>query len=253
MLLQDELTTLARARGGVDYFGMADLTIARDFIRNQAGGLLPQLSMAVSIGIVLPDTVVNMLSHRDQNAVRVSYRTHAYDIVNRRLDLVASEIGSILQRRGYQAFPVAASERVDDKRICAIFSHKLAANLSGLGWIGKSCLLVTPDNGPRVRWATVLTNAPLEPTGEPMQDRCATCIECVEICPVQAFSGKHFDPNESREVRYRADKCDAYFRAMETKGELKVCGMCLYVCPFGREKAAGAQPGTGAYPSNCAG
>ena len=243
-MLQDELTTFARITRGVDYIGAANLAAATDFIRNQAGGLLPELPTALSIGIVLPDTVVDMLPYRDQNAVRVSYRTHAYDIVNRRLDLVASEIGSLLQSKGYQAFPIAASERGDDKRICAIFSHKLAANLSGLGWIGKSCLLVTPKNGPRVRWATVLTDAPLVPTGEPMRDRCADCTECVEICPVRAFSGKHFDPNEPREARYRADKCDAYFRAMETKGELKVCGMCLYACPFGRERAAEAEPGT---------
>ena len=34
MLLQDDLTTLARTQGGVDYFGVADLTIARDFIQH---------------------------------------------------------------------------------------------------------------------------------------------------------------------------------------------------------------------------
>jgi epoxyqueuosine reductase len=242
MLLQDELTAHARVRRGIDYVGVADLAAATDFIRNQAGGLLPQLPAAVSIGIALPDAVVDMLPHRDQNAVRVSYRTHAYDTVNRRLDLAASEIGSLLQSNGYQVFPVAASERVDDQRICAIFSHKLAANLSGLGWIGKSCLLVTPKNGPRVRWATVLTDAPLVPTGKPVPDQCGDCMECVEICPVRAFSGKRFRSEEPREVRYRAEKCDSYFRAMESKGGLKVCGMCLYVCPFGREKGHDPSP-----------
>jgi epoxyqueuosine reductase QueG len=235
--LNDELRSFAQAQGGVDLFGVADLSTATYFIQQQSGGLLPQLPKAISIGIALPDAVVDLLPHRTQKAVRVSYRTHAYDIINRRLDQAASRIGSVLQGKGYQAFPVAASERTDDQRICAIFSHKLAANLSGLGWIGKSCLLVTPTHGPRVRWATVLTNAPLQPTGQPLAGHCADCMECVEICPVQAFSGRSFAPNEARDLRYRADKCDAYFRAMESKGEDKVCGMCLYICPFGRAKA----------------
>lgn len=236
MPLQDELKNFARARGAVDFFGVADLTLATHFIHEQSGGLLPPLPMAVSLGISLPDAVVDMLPHRTQNAVKVSYRTHAYDIVNRRLDQAASEIGSLLQSSGYEAFPVAASERTDSERICAIFSHKLAANLSGLGWIGKSCLLVTPSRGPRVRWATILTDAPLEPSGRPVPDQCGDCRDCIDICPVQAFSGRHFHPDEPRELRYRAEKCDAYFKGMESRGEPKVCGMCLYICPFGKGK-----------------
>jgi epoxyqueuosine reductase len=236
--LRDELASLAQVHRGVDYFGVANLAAAADFVREQAGGALPQLPVSVSIGIVLPTEIVDMLPRRAEKAVRVSYRTHAYDIVNRRLDLVASEIGTVLQRKGHRAFPVAASERVDDERICAIFSHKLAARLSGLGWIGKSCLLVTPKHGPRVRWATVLTDAPLDPTGNPVPDRCSDCTECVDICPVRAFTGRPFAAGEPREARYRADKCDAYFRAMEAKGEQKVCGLCLYACPFGRQGAA---------------
>ena len=188
MLTQDELISFARVSRGVDYFGVANLATAAAFLREQSGGLLPELPMAISIGIVLPDPVVDMLPHREKNAVKVSYRTHAYDVVNRRLDLVASEIASMVQSMGYQAFPVASSERVDDKRISAIFSHKIAANLSGLGWIGKSCLLVTPEHGPRVRWASILTDAPLLATGKPLADRCTDCTDCVDICPVKAFT-----------------------------------------------------------------
>jgi epoxyqueuosine reductase QueG len=34
--------------------------------------------------------------------------------------------------------------------------------LAGLGWIGKSCSLISPHFGPRLRLVTVLTNAPLK-------------------------------------------------------------------------------------------
>jgi epoxyqueuosine reductase QueG len=139
-----------------------------------------------------------------------------------------------LQREGYRAMPIPASKRVDDERICAVFSHKLAAHLAGLGWIGKSCLLVTPEAGPRVRWITVLTDAPLTSTGEPMATRCGSCRQCVDICPVQAFTGEPFRDHELREVRYDARKCEQYFDALKNPDKPAVCGMCLYVCPHAR-------------------
>jgi epoxyqueuosine reductase len=116
-----------------------------------------------------------------------------------------------------------------------MFSHKLGAHLAGHGWIGKSCLLVTKEHGPRVRFVSVLTDAPLTPNGGPMGQRCGDCTECVDICPVQAFAGKNFREDEPREKRYDARRCCDYFAAMKAEGKLKVCGMCLYVCPYGRK------------------
>ena len=132
--------------------------------------------------------------------------------------------------------PIPAAKRVDSERICAVFSHKLAAHLAGLGWIGKSCLLVTPQAGPRARWATVLTDAPLAATGAPMDERCGECVQCVEICPMQAFTGAPFRAEEPREKRFDARKCERYFDAMKAKDtETAVCGLCLYVCPYGNK------------------
>ena len=159
-----------------------------------------------------------------------------YDIINARLDDIISRLASVLQRKGYRAFPVPASKRVDDNRICAIFSHKLSAHLAGLGWIGKNCLLITPDMGPRVRWATVLTDAPLSATDQPMNERCENCRECVDICPVKEFSGQSFRYGEPRAARFDAGKCDRYFSKMKEKDvETAVCGLCLYTCLYGRK------------------
>ncbi len=116
------------------------------------------------------------------------------------------------------------------------FSHKLAANMAGLGWIRKSCLLITPEAGPRVRWTTILTNAPLKPTGKPIDDGCGECTDCVDTCPVSAFSGKPFKIDENREVRYDARKCEEYHEIMEESGKIPVCGLCIYNCPKGMKK-----------------
>ena len=220
---------------GADFFGVADLSRANEAITDQWGSLCAQYPKAISIGIILPQAIVDELPNRDNRAVAVNYR-HAYDITNLRLDLLTSKLGSIIQQGGYKSLPVPASERFDDERICAVFSHKLAANLAGLGWIGKSCLLVTPEAGPRVRWATVLTDAPLIITGEPMEVQCGECNECVEICPVSAFTGEPFRENEPREERYDARKCEEYLYNAEEDNEWTVCGLCIYACPHGKKK-----------------
>ena len=108
----------------------------------------------------------------------------------------------------------------------SISSHKLAASLAGLGWIGKNCLLITPDHGPRVRWGTILTNASLE-AGTPMEVKCGECTECVEACPAQTFTGQNFIPLEPRETRMIIERHIQYFKEQEEKIGKGVCGRCV--------------------------
>ena len=227
------------ATWGADYFGIADLTPAHDAIAEQGGPDIAGYPRSVSIGVALFHPIVDQLSRRPERAVAVSYRSHCYDVINNRLDQITSRLASLLQSRGYRSIPVAASKRVDDDRICAVFSHKLGAHLAGLGWIGKNCLLITPDMGPRVRWATVLTDAPIIPDGGSVEDHCTDCAMCVDNCPVRAFTGQSFRPGEPREARFDAGKCDRYFAGMQKKNaETAVCGLCLSTCPYGRQHQA---------------
>jgi epoxyqueuosine reductase QueG len=220
---------------GADFFGVADLSVAHTAILEQGGPVIAAYPRAISIGMKIPHAIVDQLPQRADRAVAGNYRHHGYEVINQRLDLLASHISSELQRAGHQALPIPAAKRVDHERICAAFSHKLAARLAGFGWIGKSCLLVTPEAGPRVRWATVLTDVPMPGVSRPMEDRCGSCNQCVEICPVRAFTGEPFRTTEPREARFDARKCDRYFIEMREKDpELAVCGLCLYVCPHGR-------------------
>jgi epoxyqueuosine reductase QueG len=177
---------------------------------------------------------VDQLPNRNNVSVHTSYRHHAYDVINQRLDHIASRLSAFLQKRGFPSLPVPASVTVDQERLMGVFSNKLAAHLSGLGWIGKSCLLITPEVGPRVRWASVLTTAPLSATGEPLEERCGSCSECVDICPPNAFSGRAYREGEHRDLRFEVQKCHAYFEQLKQEMVVPVCGMCLYVCPHGR-------------------
>jgi epoxyqueuosine reductase len=228
-------TAPATARAlGADYCGVADLSGAHEFIRAQGGDRIDCYPRAVIMGIVLLDTLVNLLPEREDPAAALLYRHHSYDVVNLALDQIALQIADAIQREGYRALPVPASKRSSDEKIAGVFSQKLAAHLAGYGWIGKSCLLITPDHGPRVRWITVLTDAPLAPTGTPVKPRCGKCTACVDICPVHAFTGQPFRADEPREARFDAAACDRYFRDLEKSGRPGVCGLCLYICPYGR-------------------
>ena len=239
MYLDNRIRILAKSLGA-DYCGVADLAPARGFIEWQGGKDVAEYPRAVVMGIVLLDSLVDLLPDRETAPNAMQYKHHAYDVVNSALDQVAMQVANTIQRAGFRAFPVPASKRASDGKIAAVFSHKLAAHMAGLGWIGRNCLLVTPDHGPRVRWVTVLTDAPLTPTGTPMEPRCGKCTACVDACPIHAFTGRLFAENEPREARYDAAACDRYFREMESAGKPAVCGMCLYICPNGRRGHAGS-------------
>jgi epoxyqueuosine reductase QueG len=236
MPLEEDLQGLALL-SGADLYGIADLRSYEKEMVEQGGKLVSGYPFAISVGIRLLDTIVDQVPNRSERAVRVSYRSHTYDVVNGRLDLISSLLASRLQKEGYRSMPVPASERIDDERICAMFSHKMAAHLAGLGWIGKSCLLVTPNYGPRVRWTTVLTDYPFSRFGTPMDTRCGNCEECVKACPTRAFTGRLFDQKEPREARFDASRCDQYFKDLERQAPKPMCGMCVFICPHGRNIA----------------
>ncbi|MEN6567946.1 MAG: 4Fe-4S double cluster binding domain-containing protein [Veillonellales bacterium] len=220
----------------IDYIGVAALTNYHAELQAIGGSLTDRFPRALSIGIILPQTIVELLADRNSYENTLQYETHAYQVINQRLDLFSSIISSVIQKNGYQAMPLPAAERIDSERVCATMPHKAAAYLAGFGWIGKNCLLITPDNGPRVRWTTVLTDAPLAENHTIMDTRCGGCTACTAACPAQAIKGRAFSRGEGREMRLDVAKCENYFKTLKDEGKLPICGMCLYICPHGKSR-----------------
>ena len=226
---------------GAALFGVADLTPARSFIEQVYGDELAHLSRAVAMAVFFPVGVVNQLKEGPTHTY-----LYYYNVLNARLDGMALRVANSLQDEGYEAFPIPASQRVSQDKLAGIFSHRLAANLAGLGWIGKNCALINPRVGPRLRLVTVLTNARL-PADEPVRERCGRCVSCVSACPAGALKGVNFQMDDSPEVRFAASDCDTYLAKVRVTFGKRVCGRCLAVCPWGHQpwRGPGEQPAGG--------
>ena len=78
----------------------------------------------------------------------------------------------------------------EDRPAPDVFVHmRIAAFCAGLGEIGYSKMLISPEFGPRQRLAAVLTDAPLEP--DPIYEGpqlCDRCMACAAQCTGSAIS-----------------------------------------------------------------
>ena len=130
---------------------------------------------------------------------------------------------------------LVASWPMDEQTLTAGFSNKLAATRAGLGWIGKNCLLVTDEYGPRVRLATVLIDADV-PCAEPVTvSGCGACRVCVDACPYGCLTGADWYPGMARDALLDAFGCLAERnKFVESIGHRHACGYCLLSCPRGR-------------------
>jgi ferredoxin len=94
----------------------------------------------------------------------------------------------------------------------ADFSHRHAAVAAGLGEFGWSGLTLTPKYGARIRFNSIITNAPLVPSQMyqgPALCRPKRCKHlCIKICPAKAFSLKDSVAIEIEGQSYRYAKFD---------------------------------------------
>ena len=160
---------ISELRGRLLYEGLCEVGFSR--IDETVPPDLAKYHYAVTLMYRLSDAIVDEI----ENAPTYAYFQH-YRAANAFLDRCALITCEFLRRNGAEAYPIAASQSVHDRgdKYTGIYQHKSAAVAAGLGWIGKSALFISPEHGPRVRLATVLTDAELPCDAVPMEPRCGS-------------------------------------------------------------------------------
>ncbi len=125
---------------------------------------------------------------------------------------------------------------------------------AGIGWHGKSTMLIDEKLGTWFFLAEILTTLEL-PADDPARDRCGTCLRCIDACPTGAITAPH---------KLDARRCISYL-TIELKSSIPPelrpligdhifgCDDCLDACPWNRfakvsrESAFAARKSTTAY------
>jgi ferredoxin len=150
------------------------------------------------------------------------YLFYGYGLTNMELGRVANLMAKRLEYRGYKTLIFPPTWAISFYRffetsfstgdIKADFSHRHAAVAAGLGELGWHSLCMTPEFGTRVRFNSILTDAPL--TADPLYqgpklcrpDRCR--FKCVEVCPSEAISKKGETACTIGDQKFRYAKID---------------------------------------------
>lgn len=202
---------------GLSLFGVADIAGIREEF-SVAGKLREKFDWGISLGKRLLDAPLEDIEDRP-----TPLYFHHYRQLNFFLDRAAFLLSSYIQESGFQALPIPASQIIDWEKQRAHLSHKKVGYLAGLGFIGRSNLLVNPELGARFRLVTVLTDMPLE-ADKPLEGDCGTCRKCLKPCPAQAIGEK----KEEFDHRACFEKLKE-FRKMGIVGQ-HICGICVKAC-----------------------
>ena len=114
--------------------------------------------------------------------------------------------------------------------------HKTTGTRSGLGWIGRCALLISPTYGAALRLSTILTDMPIK-VGTPIDDSlCDDCTDCQDVCPVDAINEVKWDSRKEREEYFDAEKCFEFIKKeMQRTHGKSLCAKCGLACPYTKE------------------
>jgi epoxyqueuosine reductase len=180
----------------------------------------------VSIGIALSDSVIqdiNVSSIHGVDMERWNNYAKEYRRINEVLNSIARTIAT--ENKGI-AVPATLAGFTDSvNHVSEYFnqtiSHRLVAEMAGLGWRGKNGLIINDQFSCALRFASVVIDLPLI-TGQRIDSKCGTCKACEDSCS--------FIRNRTILKDYR-ENCRRYIISLQKRGlSDEVCGKCIQSC-----------------------
>ncbi|MFX1346008.1 MAG: hypothetical protein ACFFAI_12935 [Promethearchaeota archaeon] len=138
------------------------------------------------------------------------------------LEEAAFSIMDYLENKGYRQLIIHTEDEFDPINRLGFMSLKILAKTAGLGWQGRSLLIVSPEYGPLHRLIAILTDLPLQVNQE-IENECDACRKCIEACPQKALTFVAFKNHPS----CREDILD-----IETCLGDNGCLVCILSCPW---------------------
>ncbi len=208
----------------VDLLGVASVEKSGSKeLKERATALLPGAKSVVVFGKEIFKEVVSVLEPSKEvgeGEAGEFFGPHS-DYLNSRLTKAVYDLAGLLRKEGYRVFPLpAAGGPLDQRRLVALFSYKHAAELAGLGTMGRHTILITPEFGPRVRLACLLTDAEMEPSPSGAKDYCVNCDACIRACPAKALQV----PEKGKTYSINPFACRTY------RGTGLTCTVCMKAC-----------------------
>jgi epoxyqueuosine reductase QueG len=211
---------------------------------NRPNDIFAECKSSIVIALRWADPLVDGLPE-----IRAMY-SRMMIMMNNELDQTLLRTARFITEKGFFAMPVHASDPYDLNALKGVLSHKHAAVQAGLGEFGLSNLLLTPQFGPRQRFAQLLTDAELVHDKPLNSNLCEETIPecnfgCINICPRGVISSDYEnDPSIMKTVVWKGTNIDkpgcSYYQdrglpRMGRNGYTFRCGLCINACPVGSE------------------
>ena len=195
---------------GASKVGFADVNgLASEFV---------DLPNGISLVLKLPKEAMFLVNAQIDKLTEISLKGEEY-----------------IKSLGYDAFALTMTRNeCDMKKLLSILPYKTIATKSGLGWIGRSALFVTPEYGSAVALGAILTDMPLD-FDEPITD--SQCDDCTNACPVNAINPQKWNDRLNRSDIIDIEACGEYII-----GQVKAglgCTKCMSECKLTQEYLKG--------------
>ncbi|MGV8039911.1 MAG: tRNA epoxyqueuosine(34) reductase QueG [Thermoanaerobaculaceae bacterium] len=255
MTVADELRAYALGELGFDLFGVApaeplaegaalahwcaagraaELPYLADTaaVRADPRALLPWAKTVVCVAMAYGGPPDPPLPAGHARVARYARRRDYHDAIRSRLVRLGRRLARLLPGSRWQPAVDTAP----------VLERALAAR-AGLGFVGKSTMLIHPHFGPELLLGELVTTAALDPA-VPLDLHCGSCRRCLDACPTGALAEPFvLDPRRCISCWTIEPHSAVPERARgQLSGYVFGCDLCVLACPFACRTSASPNP-----------